>query len=213
MKTDLPSNLRPNRDKSAIGFFLLCFLSLAAWGVPALAQTAKVTVHLDPATAEIRWSLRGDTHTTKGTFKLKSGTVIFDPATGVAEGELLVDLSTGESGNKKRDATMQNEVLESSKYPEAFFHPTRVTGKLRPDATQTQALTADGSFNIHGADHPLKLDLLVQMESGQATATTHFNVPYVAWGMKNPSGFLLRVSKTVEVDVIAHGTVEAPTAK
>jgi hypothetical protein len=39
-------------------------------------------------------------------------------------------------------------------------------------------------------------------------ATTHFVVPYVEWGMKNPSNLLLRVDKRVDVDVIAKGTAE-----
>jgi polyisoprenoid-binding protein YceI len=177
----------------------------------AQAQTPKVTVHFDPGTAEIHWTLSGSTHTTHGTFKLKGGLVSFDPATGVAEGELLVDLASGESGNKDRDAKMQNEVLESGKYPEAFFHPKKISGTLKPGATQS--ISAEGAFNIHGADHPLKLDLQVKLDGNQATATTHFSVPYVAWGMKDPSAFVLRVGKEVDIDIVAHGTVDGLTAK
>ncbi len=179
--------------------------------VAAQAQTAKVTVRLDPMTTEIHWTLSGNTHTTHGSFRLKSGQVSFDSGTGAAAGELLVDLATGESGNESRDSKMQTVVLESSKYPEAFFHPQKVTGAPKPGVTE--AMTAEGTFNIHGADHPLKLDIQVKLDGNQATAITHFSVPYVAWGMKDPSSFILRVGKEVNIDIVAHGTVEGLSAK
>ncbi len=182
------------------------------FGVTAMGQTPKVTVRLDPSATEIHWTLSGNTHTTHGTFRLKGGLVSFDPATGAAEGEMLVDLSTGESGEKSRDSKMQTEVLESSKYPEAFFHPAKITGTLKPGGG-AQAMTAEGVFNIHGADHPLKLEIQVKVDGNQATATAHFSVPYVAWGMKDPSSFVLRVGKEVAIDVVAHGTVEGLVSK
>ena len=43
--------------------------------------------------------------------------------------------------------------------------------------------------------------------AGAVTATTQFTVPYVAWGMKNPSKFLFKVSKQVEINVAAKGTL------
>jgi len=177
----------------------------------ARSQTPKITVHLDPTATEIHWALSGNTHATHGTFKLKGGLVAFDPVTGVAEGEVLVDLASGDSGNEDRDAKMHREVLESDKYPGAFFHPAKITGTLKRATTQT--VSAEGPFNIHGADHPLKLQIQVKLDGNQATATTHFSVPYVAWGMKDPSNFLLRVGKEVDVDIVAHGTVEGVIAK
>ncbi len=172
------------------------------------AQKNNVTVHLDPATTEIHWTLNGSTHTTHGTFKLKGGLFTYDPATGIASGEMLVDLSTGESGEPDRDAKMKNVVLETGKYPQAFFKPTKISGDVKSGATQT--VTVEGNFNIHGADHPLTLKIDVKLDGNQATATTHFTVPYVAWGMKDPSVFVLRVAKDVQVDIAAHGTVDAP---
>jgi len=177
----------------------------------ASAQSPGLEIHLDPATTEIHWTLGGNTHTTHGTFKLKGGVLTLDPATGVASGELIVDLATGESGNADRDAKMKNQVLESGKYPEAFFKPTKISGSLKSGGAQT--MTAEGVFNIHGADHPLVLKIEVKLEGSRATATTHFTVPYVAWGMKDPSVLLLRVAKEVDVDVVAHGTVDGPLLK
>jgi len=191
------------RSPKVIYALIAGFLSYSAL---AQSRPQKITVHFDPAATEIRWRLNGNTHTVEGTFNLKGGAVSFDPATGVADGELVVDLVTGESGNKDRDAKMQKDVLESNKYPYATLHPSRISGTLKPGGTQT--ITADGVFNIHGADHPLQLQVSLKLEGSQATATTHFIVPYVAWGMKDPSVLLLRVGKEIDINIVAHGSVE-----
>ena len=176
----------------------------------AQSSKPKVTVHLDPQKTEIHWTLGSTLHTVHGTFRLKGGVMTFDPATGAAEGEFLVDVTTGESENSSRDGKMQNEVLESSKYPQAFFHPVKVSGDLKPG---TQNITVGGTFNIHGADHPLTLQMAVQLNGSDATATTRFTIPYVAWGMKDASTFLLKVDKDVTVDVVSRGTVEGLSPK
>jgi polyisoprenoid-binding protein YceI len=172
----------------------------------ALAQGQKISVQLDPARSEIHWTLGDVTHIVKGTFRLKGGMMTFDPKTGAAQGQILVYVDSGDSGNSRRDAKMKNDVLESRKYPQAFFHPTRIVGTLQPGSTQE--LTVEGTFNIHGADHPLTLKFNVQMDGADATATTHFVVPYVAWGMKDPSVLIFRVAKQVTVDVMVRGKVE-----
>ena len=169
-------------------------------------QFKAVKVILDPAQTEIRWKLSGGLHTTHGTFKLKTGQMVFNPQTGVAEGEILVDATTGQSGDAARDKRMQNEVLESNRYPAIFFHPTAIKGSFESEGSP-QDLSAEGTFNIHGADHPLQMPLHVQVSAGVVTATAHFTIPYVDWGMKNPSRLLFRVSKQVEIEVAAKGTV------
>lgn len=172
------------------------------------AQSApqNVTLHLDPARTEIHWTLGGVLHTVHGTFKLKAGLIAFDPQTGAAQGEILVDVTSGESGDHSRDSRMHKEVLESATYPQAIFHPAKVNGALKASATQT--ISVEGTLTIHGADHPRKLDIKVQVDGRDAVATTQFSVPYVAWGMKDPSSTLLRVGKEVEVEVVAKGQID-----
>jgi polyisoprenoid-binding protein YceI len=172
----------------------------------ASAQNRGMKVVLDPAQTEIRWKLSG-LHTVHGTFKLKSGEFLFNPKTSLAQGEILVDATTGESGNPARDKRMQEEVLESNRYPAIFYHPTEIKGPFKTEEG-TQDLIGEGTFNIHGADHPLELPLKVQISADTVTATTRFTVPYVEWGMKNPSRFLLRVGKQVEIEVTAKGTIK-----
>ena len=59
-----------------------------------------------------------------------------------------------------------------------------------------------GTLLIHGASHDLTLPLDVVARDGQVqSGETRFTIPYVAWGMHEPSTFLLRVSDHVDVDV------------
>ncbi|HTV14902.1 MAG TPA: YceI family protein [Acidobacteriaceae bacterium] len=177
-------------------------------GLAASAPEKEITLHLDPAKTEIRFTLSDVLHTVHGTFAMKSGTIAYDPATGHAEGQVVVELDSGNSGSPTRDRLMKENILETATYPEAIFRPQTVSAAPQPGADQQ--ITVDGVFTIHGKDHPLRLVMRVRMSSpDRLTATTEFGVPYVAWGMKDPSTFVLRVEKQVTIDVTAEGTADS----
>jgi hypothetical protein len=67
-------------------------------------------------------------------------------------------------------------------------------------------------FSIHGTDHEITVPAEVEMSSDHWTATVHFTVPYAKWGMKNPSTLFLRVNDSVEIDLVAAGTVAKASA-
>jgi polyisoprenoid-binding protein YceI len=195
---------RSARTRSIVA---LC-LSLCAWSSsPANALGHEVAVRFDPAQTDIHWTLGATLHSVHGTFKLKSGWMTFDPSTGVARGELLANLPTGNSGDDKRDRTMHERVLESGKYPQASFLPAAI--HLEETSGGIQTFTTTGTFAIHGSDHPMQIKVNLQVTGTQVSATAHFQVPYVEWGMHDPSTFILRVAKVVNVDVTSIGTVEA----
>jgi polyisoprenoid-binding protein YceI len=181
-------------------------LSLLAASANAQSSPSKMTLHFDPAATKINWTLKDILHTVRGTFRLKSGVLVFDEDAGTADGELIVETASAESGNHARDERMKKDVLESTKYPEAIFHPEKVTGVVHDG--QTQTVTVEGTFTIHGADHPLFLQVRTSLSDGKLNATTNFVVPYVAWGMKDPSTLMLRVGKDVQVSVDARATVQ-----
>jgi polyisoprenoid-binding protein YceI len=64
-------------------------------------------------------------------------------------------------------------------------------------------LQVEGTFTIHGAAHPMTLPAKVISKGGVVNVETHFVVPYVQWGMKDPSNFLLHVSNKVDIDIKA----------
>ena len=88
-----------------------------------MAAAQQIAVNLDPAQTKIQWTLGDVLHTVHGTFKMRSGSVTFDPKSGAASGEIIVDATSGESGNHSRDQKMHKEVLESRRYPEIIFFP------------------------------------------------------------------------------------------
>jgi len=184
----------------------LAALILAVGSAYAQSAPSKTVLHLDASATTIHWTLKDILHTIHGTFRLKSGVVTLDETTGVAEGEIIVEMASGESGNSARDRRMQKDVLESTKYPEAIFHPQKVTGVVRDG--QTENVTVEGTFTIHGIDHPLFLQVKTTLNGKVLMAKTNFIVPYVAWGMKDPSTLMLRVGKTVQVDVDARATLQ-----
>ncbi|MFY9731693.1 MAG: YceI family protein [Candidatus Acidiferrales bacterium] len=159
---------------------------------------------LDPSKSTIEFTLGASLHTVHGTFRLKRGEIHFDPAKGTATGAIVVDALSGESGNEGRDKKMHQEILESPKFSEIIFIPRRVQGTIAPQGTSQVSIS--GVMKLHGQDHEMTLNFAVQPGTpGQAQAATTFSVPYVKWGLKNPSTFLLRVTDSVDVDVHASG--------
>jgi polyisoprenoid-binding protein YceI len=142
-------------------------------------------------------------HTVHGTFQLKSGNIRFNPATGAATGLVVVDTTSGNTQNEGRDHKMHREVLESAKYPEATFSPNRISGEFHREGESR--VQVSGVLRLHGSDHPVTVDIPVQVHGNVLTAATRMVIPYVAWGLKNPSTFILRVSDKAEMDVKTTG--------
>jgi polyisoprenoid-binding protein YceI len=182
---------------------LLRFLILFwLWSGTSL-QAQEAVFELDPAKTTVEFTLGDVLHTVHGTFKAKSGRVQFDTSTGEASGVFVIDTTTGDTRNRIRDHKMHAEILESEKYPEASFTANHVTGAIAAAGEST--LQVQGVFRLHGADHDMTLSVPVQTTGNDLVAKLHFAIPYVDWGLKDPSNFVLRVSKKVEVDIAAHG--------
>ncbi len=183
-------------------------LIIACLAATALAQ--EVEVQLDPAKTKVDFVLSGSMHTVHGDFQLKSGTLRFDRQNGTAAGELRVEAASGESGNTKRDHKMQEQVLESAKFPEIVFEPQRVSGQLSLNGTSQMQVA--GLMTIHGQTHDITAAGPVQISGDTVSADLRFMVPYQQWGMKNPSVIFLRVSDKVEITVHAVGKLTSAVA-
>ena len=159
-------------------------------------------LHPDPAHSTVQFKLGATLHTVHGTFQLTRGAVRYNPATGRISGEIVVDAASGESGDPKRDRNMHRDVLQSVRYPEIVFTPDRVTGHRRGARRLARPGTRHVSHPRRIA-HEITLPVDVHMSGGQVSVKTNFTIPYVEWGMKNPSTLLLRVSDKVEIEAAA----------
>ena len=168
---------------------------LAASSIPA----ENTVLQIDASRTKVEFTVADVLHTVHGSFQLKRGDMRFDATTGKASGELVVDAASGDSGSGARDRNMHKIVLESARYPEIVFRPDRVEGKVTLQGTSHVGL--HGMFSIHGAEHEITLPAVVEAAEGQYTAAIRFAVPYVQWGMKNPSTLFLRVSDKVEITI------------
>jgi polyisoprenoid-binding protein YceI len=186
-----------------------CSLVFAAISVASVALVAQDTLlRLDPRHTTVQYSLDDVLHSVHGTFQLKQGTLQLDPASGKLSGEIVVDARSGESGTAMRDRKMHREVLESDRYPEITFRPDHVDGAVSPQGKSS--VQVHGIFSIHGTDHEVTAPADVEMTPNHWTATVHLSVPYVKWGMKNPSTLFLRVSESVDIDLTTAGSIVKP---
>lgn len=166
-----------------------------------MANAQEVALHCDPVQGSANFTLGDVTHTVKGTFRMKSGELHFDPSSQKVSGEIVFDATSGQSGNASRDRKMHKDVLESARYPEIEFRPDHVEGTVAASGTST--VQVHGMFRIHGAEHEMTAPAEVTPAGDHWTVTSHFSVPYQKWGMKNPSVLFLRVGNSV--DLVFHG--------
>lgn len=168
---------------------------------------AQETISLDPAHSEVHFTLGDVLHTVRGTFTVQKGEIQFDPATGKASGTIVVDAASGQSGNSTRDRRMTKDQLKTSQYATVTFAPDHFTGAF--SSAGDSALTVHGIFTLLGVAHPIDVPMKIHTAGDQLQATGSFTVPYVKWGLKDPSTLMLRVSKEVQIDLSLKGALHA----
>ena len=197
-----------NRSK----IFAAFALALLAAAAPLAADTW--TFELDPAATAVRFHFGATLHSVHGTLRATAGRIQLDPDTGEASGRIVLDATSAETGNARRDAKMHEKILESERYPQMVYTVRRVTGTLNPAGRSEVQL--HGFLEMHGVSRPLDVLATAQVDGGRVTAEGAVTLPYLEWGMDDPSFFVLRVEKQVHVALDAVGRLsvaaDAPTA-
>ena len=171
------------------------------------APTQQLVFSLDQSQSKVHYTVDSTLHTVHGTFNLKSGILRIDPATGKADGEIIVYATSGDSGNSSRDEKMHKAVLESAKYSEIVFKPTLMDGK--PALSGTSDVELHGVFSLHGGDHDLVVPVHAEITGDHWKGSAKFQVPYIQWGLKDPSNFLLKVKPNVDIDLELAGSLKS----
>lgn len=177
---------------------------------PASAQETaqEILLELDPSQSKVHFVVDSTLHTVHGTFNIKSGAVHFDPETGKASGEVFVFATSGDSGNSSRDARMHKEILQTQKYPDAVFRANQVEGKVARSGASDVKL--HGVILLHGQEHEVVATVHAELTGDHWKGTAKFEVPYIQWGIKDPSNWLLKVKPVVNVELEMAGAAKSP---
>jgi len=182
--------------------------SLAADGV-STERALGWQFSLEPTVSRIEFTLGATLHTVEGTFPLREGELRFDPDSGEVAGRVVIDATGGDSGNARRDEVMHEQVLESAAHPEFVLTPQTITG-IERDADGFRG-TLQASFSIHGETHPLAIPIDARrVEPGRGEVTGELEIPWAAWGLHDPSNFVLRVEKVLTFRFRVAGALQEP---
>jgi len=82
---------------------------------------ASVEIEVDASKCTVQFTLGAVLHTVHGSFKVKGGHVRFDPGSGQASGQIVVDVRSGETGDSARDGQMHEAVWNRTVFRRRFF--------------------------------------------------------------------------------------------
>jgi hypothetical protein len=167
----------------------------------ASAQHQTFVVNADAS--EVRMTLKTTHELVNGTFHVQSGAIEFDRSTQKMAGSVVVLAGSGKTGNGSRDKKMNNDILHVDQHGQVSFEPKSYAGNLA--AAGDSMIQVSGIFTLLGTPHEITIPMLVHLEGGTAAAKAHFVVPYVQWGLKNPSFLIWKADNDVAIDLSLTG--------
>ncbi len=177
---------------------------LAVLLVPAaLAQHQSFVV--DPGTSQVKMTLNTTHEVVHGTFHIQSGSIEFDRSNLKMSGSVVVLAGSGKTGNGSRDKRMNKEILKADQYTTVSFAPKAYIGTIASSGDST--IQVSGVFTLLGNPHDLTIPMQIHIDGSKATAKAQFVVPYVQWGLKNPSFMFWKADNDVAIDLNLVGQV------
>jgi hypothetical protein len=169
----------------------------------ALAQHQ--TFAVNPDVSEVKMTLNTTHEVVTGTFHVQSGSIEFDQSNSKMSGSVTVLAGTGKTGNDSRDKKMNKDILKVNQYTTVSFSPKAYTGTVAPSGDSS--IQVSGVFTLLGNPHDLTIPMQIHMDRSKTTARAHFIVPYVQWGLKNPSFMFWKADNDVAIDLTLVGQV------
>jgi len=179
-------------------------LALAAMFAPA-ALAQHETFAVNPNASEVKITLKTTHEIVNGTFHVQSGTIEFDRGEGKISGLVTVLAASGKTGNDSRDKKMTKDILKVEQNAAVSFEPKAYTGAFAPSGDSNLQVT--GIFTLLGTPHEMTIPMLVHLDGGSASAKAHFVVPYIQWGLKDPSFLFWKADKDVAIDLFLTGAL------
>jgi len=182
------------------------FAAIALAGLLAPAALAQhQTFVVNPDASEVKIVLKTTHELVSGAFHIQSGSIGFDSSAPGMSGSVVVLAASGKTGNSSRDKKMNKDVLEVEQHATISFDPKTYTGAIAPSGDSNLQVT--GAFTLLGVPHEITIPILVHIDGATASAKTHFVIPYVQWGLKNPSFMFWKADNDVAVDLSLTGQI------
>ena len=180
----------------------IAVLALALAFAP-VAPAQHQTFGVNPDASQVKITLKTTREVVNGTFHIQSGSLEFDRSAAKMSGSVVVFAGSGNTGNGSRDKKMNKDILEVEQHATVSFEPKSYAGVIAPSGDST--IQATGTFTLLGAPHEITIPILVHLEGTTATAKAHFVVPYIQWGLKDPSFLFWKADKEVTIDLFLTG--------
>jgi polyisoprenoid-binding protein YceI len=172
-------------------------------GPAALAQHQ--TFAVNPDASEVKMKLNTTHEVVNGTFHIQSGSINFDRTASHISGIVIVAAGSGKTGNDSRDKKMNKDILKVDQFATVSFTPKAYNGTIAASGDSTIQLS--GVFTLLGTAHDLTIPMQIHIDGSKATAKAQFVIPYVQWGLKNPSFMFWKAENDVAIDLNLVGQV------
>jgi polyisoprenoid-binding protein YceI len=143
-----------------------------------------------------------------GTTNAVSGQIVIQPDGTIAPGEskIVVDVSTLQTDERRRDDFIKRNTLETGQFPQATFVPTKVEGLASPLPTSGDvAFQITGDMTVHGVTKQVTWDVKATIAGkdmkGRATQSFKFG----DFGMTPPRAMVvLSVEDNIRLELDFH---------
>jgi polyisoprenoid-binding protein YceI len=179
-------------------------LALAVILAPA-ALAQHQTFAVNPDGSEIKMTLNTTHEVVNGKFHIQSGSIELDRSNRKMSGSVAVLAGSGKTGNDSRDKKMNKDILKVDQYATVSFAPKTYTGTISLSGDST--IQVSGVFTLLGNPHDLTIPMQIHLDGSKATARAQFVVPYVQWGLKNPSFMFWKAENDVAIDLNLVGQI------
>jgi polyisoprenoid-binding protein YceI len=183
--------------------------SFAVFALAVILAPAALAQHetfaVNPDASEVKMALKTTHEVVDGTFHIQSGSIEFDRGRPVMSGSVVVLAGSGKTGNDSRDKKMNKDILKVDQYETVSFAPKNYSGTIAPSGDST--IQVSGVFTLLGTAHDLTIPMQIHMDGSKATARAKFVVPYVQWGLKNPSFMFWKAENDVAIDLNLVGQI------
>jgi hypothetical protein len=181
----------------------IAVFALAVLLAPVVRAQQTFSVNPDASTVAIK--LNTTHEVVNGTFHVQSGSIRFDRAASRMSGIVVVGTASGKTGNEARDTRMKKQILKVQQFATVSFAPQTYSGTIPVSGDST--IQVSGVFTLLGTAHDLTIPMQIHLEGSKATAKGQFVIPYVQWGLKDPSLLIWKAEKTVQITLDLAGEI------